>query len=146
VSSETDNKQYLLSYDAFVVRPGVCHVIVNAALEPPKVLVGELDDNPSTSATNAIETVANAISHYLLARRKDFELFQYVPRDLPNQKPAFYRIEWKGGRPFRWPIWNAIDPKEDDWLLGVQRYVRDDGYTSDSINAEPLDATTRKSP
>jgi len=139
-----ETEQYLLRYDAFIVTPGICHVVItrNGQLPKPNVLLGELDDNPSTSLTNALETAAHAVSEKLLGGETDFNLYEYVPRGLPSGKPTFYRIVWSGGRAFRWPTWNPVPPDEDDWLSAVKTLVRTTGYTSRNVSAPTIDATS----
>lgn len=139
-----ETRQFLLAYDAFIRTPGICHVIVFDRPEPPVVVVGELDDNPSTSATNAIETVADAISRKVLPGRTDFDLFEYVPKGLPAMQPTFYRVTWEGGRPFRWPVWNRVDPSAEVWLQMASKYVTPSPYLSTQIRGERIDATSRE--
>ena len=136
-------EQFLLEYQGYVAAPARCHVILSRRATPrPKVLLGELDDNPSTSVTNLIEEVAHDVWVELLDSEGDFDLYEFVPRGLPDGDPTFYRIQWKGGRPFRWPVWERVDPSADPWLERVQSLglVRATGYTSDAIDAPWVDA------
>ena len=127
--------EFLLAYRGYSATPGICHVVVAPENgRAPRALVGELDDNPGTSTTNAIEEVAEAISRHLLDGSEDFSLFQYQPHGLPDLRPEFYAIEWKGGRPFRWPVWERVDASSHPWLSSVRRYVSAEDYTRDRID------------
>jgi len=131
--------QQILVYRGFARDPGWCHVIVgrDERTGDTAVLVGELDDNPGTTITNALEEVAEAIKRYVLNGDSDFELYQYSPQGLPDLKPTFYRIEWKGqpGR-FSMPVWNVVDPRKDPWLRVLRDQVKEHNYTSHALIAE----------
>jgi len=100
------------------------------------VLVGELDDNPGTSVTNAIEEVAESIKREFLGGDSRFALYQYVPKDAPTLGPTFYRIEWMGqpGR-FAMPVWHKVEPDVDPWLRYMRDLVMEQGYTSKALLA-----------
>jgi len=130
--------QYILVFRGFARTPGWCHVVVAEDHHGQKaVLVGELDDNPGTSIINATEQIADAISRKLLAGSSDFELYEYVIKGLPELKPTFYLIEWKGqpGR-FSMPTWTPVDPSVDPWLRVLQSRVKDHEYTFNALTAE----------
>jgi len=99
--------------------------------------VGELDDNPGTTVTNAIEQVAERIRCDLLDGDPHFELYEYVPKGLPQLRPTFYRIEWRG-QPghFSMPTWLVVEPSADPWLRHLQDLVMEDGYTSQALIAD----------
>jgi len=98
------------------------------------VLVGELDDNPGTTVTNAVEEVAESIRQELLGGDPNFELYEYVPKGLPKLRPTFYRIEWRGepGR-FSMPEWQVVEPDSDPWLRHLRSNVMEQGYTARTL-------------
>jgi len=130
--------QYILIFRGFARTPGWCHVVVGEDNHGQKaVLVGELDDNPGTSVINATEQVSDAISRTLLGGSSEFELYEYVIKGLPELKPTFYRIEWKGERGrFSMPTWTPVDPEADPWLRALGPCVKDQDYTFDALTAE----------
>jgi hypothetical protein len=113
------------------------------------VLVGELDDNPGTTVTNAIEQVAENIRRELLDGDATFELYEYVPKGLPKLEPTFYRIQW-GGQPgcFVEPAWLVVEPESDPWLRELGDAVMQGGYTSQNLIDDRelmvIDARTRE--
>jgi len=130
--------QYILIFRGFARSPAWCHVIVAHDDRAKKaVLVGELDDNPGTSVINATEQVAEAISRRLLQGCRDFELYQYIPKGLPDLEPTFYRIDWRG-QPglFSMPTWTPVDPQMDQWLRSLRHEVKEKDYTFDALTAE----------
>ncbi|HYB24891.1 MAG TPA: hypothetical protein VED41_13900 [Solirubrobacteraceae bacterium] len=127
----------ILIFRGFGRDPGWCHVIVaNDQRGARAVLVGELDDNPGTSVTNAIEEVAESIKREFLGGDSRFALYQYVPKDAPTLGPTFYRIEWMGqpGR-FAMPVWHKVEPDVDPWLRYMRDLVMEQGYTSKALLA-----------
>ncbi len=73
-------KEYVLVFRGFARKASRCHVVVsNGADGSPRVLVGELDDNPGTTVTNAVEEVARGIRRKLVKGRGGFDLYEYVP-------------------------------------------------------------------
>jgi len=109
--------EYVLVFRGFARRPSWCHVVVSDATNGDRhVLVGELDDNPGTTVTNAIEEVAHGIRRKIVKGKRNFDLYEYVPVGLPELKPTFYRIKWNGapGR-FAMPTWDVVDPSRVKW-------------------------------
>jgi hypothetical protein len=128
----------ILIFRGFARTPGWCHVVVGEDDRGHKaVLVGELDDNPGTSVLNATEQIADAVSRTLLGGSSRFELYEFVTEGLPDLKPTFNRIDWKGppGR-FSMPTWNPVDPEADDWLRRLGGVVRSHDYTFKALTAE----------
>jgi len=125
--------QYILIYRGFGRSPGWCHVVI--AEDESAVLVGELDDNPGTTVTNALEQVAESINSRLLKHQADIELYEYVPKGLPELEPTFYRIAWRGGHRFSMPEWNVLADPDGTWLRNVKGLVMDRDYTSKALLA-----------
>jgi hypothetical protein len=127
--------EYILIFRGFGRSPGWCHAVVDK--QEKKVLVGELDDNPGTTVTNAVEEVAEGVYGRLLSGDRDFELYEYVPKGLPKLEPTFYRIVWRGqpGR-FSMPAWDVVDPNTDNWLRGIQGLVMSHHYASEALRAD----------
>jgi hypothetical protein len=128
----------ILIFRGFARRASWCHVVVATDDQgATAVLVGELDDNPGTTVTNALEQVAATITSRLLDGDRHFDLYEYVPIGLPELKPTFYRIEWRGEPgEFSMPTWQTIDPKDDRWLRHIHDRVRPHEYTSQALIAE----------
>jgi hypothetical protein len=135
-------QEYLLVYTGFGTSIGVCHVVLSRSPEEAMVLVGQLEDNPGTSVTNAIERVAERISTNLLDGREAFELFEYFPGG-GIVIPRFARVTWEGGKPFYMPVWHEIEPISHPWLEVAARRVGQEPYTTESIHATVVDATDR---
>jgi len=130
--------QYILIFRGFARTPGWCHVVVGEHDRGNRaVLVGELDDNPGTSVLNATEQIAEAVSRTLLDGNSQFELYEYMTEGLPDLKPTFYRIDWKG-QPghFSMPTWDPVDSQADFWLRSLGSAVRDHDYTFKALTAE----------
>jgi hypothetical protein len=130
--------QCILVFRGFGRAPSRCHVVVASDNRGAKaVLVGELDDNPGTTVTNAIEEVAESVKRELLDGDPDFVLYEYVPKGLPSLRPTFYRIEWKG-QPghFSMPEWHIVEPDSDPWLRHLRGLVLETEYTSKALIAE----------
>jgi hypothetical protein len=130
--------QYILIFRGFARSPAWCHVV--AAHDDrgrQAVLVGELEDNRGTSVINATEEVAEAISQRVLHGSHDFELYEYIPKGLPDLEPTFYRIDWRG-QPglFSMPTWTVIDAQTDPWLRSLRGEVKDTDYTFDALTTE----------
>lgn len=140
-------EQYLLAYQGFSTEPGVCHLLVaRDAPDGRAALVGDPEDNPGTSPTNALERVAAAIAEHLFAGRSAFRLYQYEPHGLPELAPTFYAISWQGGVPFSKPAWDPVDPRQDPFLDEARRLVRESDYTLAALRGWPvIDATERAS-
>jgi hypothetical protein len=130
--------QYLLIFRGFARSPAWCHVVVaHDDRGRNAVLVGELEDNAGTSVINATEQVAEAISQRLLHGSRDFVLYEYITNGLPELKPTFYRIDWRG-QPglFSMPTWTPIDPQTDPWLRSLRHQVKESDYTVNALTAD----------
>jgi hypothetical protein len=127
--------EHILVFRGFARASSWCHVVVGTDRQGRRaVLVGELDDNPGTTATNAIEQVAEAVTSRLLGGDREFELYEYVPKGLPDLAPTFYRIEWKGrAGQFSSPEWHVVDPGSDPWLRTLRSQVMERDYTSRAL-------------
>lgn len=143
-------RQSILVYRGFARAPGWCHVVHGVDEQGAKaVLVGELDDNPGTSVTNAIEEVAESVKREMLGGDGDFAVFEYAPKGMPGLRPTFYRVSWEG-QPghFSMPEWNVVEPGSDPWLRRWRDLVMEKGYTSKALIAERglevLDARARE--
>jgi hypothetical protein len=131
--------EFILMFRGFARTPGVCHVVVARDDYRPRVLVGELDDNPGTSVLNATEEIGAAISRHLLdeAGPEQFTLFEYEPKGLPELRPSFYRIVWRGEpRHFSMPTWEAVQADKEPDLASLRPLVRSQNYTSDALTTE----------
>jgi hypothetical protein len=130
--------QFILVFRGLGRSPSWCHVVVASDERGAKaVLVGELDDNPGTTVTNALEEVAESIRRELLDGDPHFELYEYVPKGLPKLQPTFYKIEWRG-QPghFSMPDWQVVEPDSDPWLRRIREVVKEKAYTSQALIAE----------
>lgn len=136
-------EEYLLAYKAFSTEPGVCHVVLGRdAPEGSAVVVGDPEDNPGTSVTNAIERVASAIDHHLFHDKFDFRLYQYEPRGLPDLKPTFYVVIWRGGRPGSMPTWEPVLPEQDAFLAEASHHFEIPDYNLENLaGRQVIDAT-----
>jgi hypothetical protein len=140
----------ILVYRGFARSPGWCHVVVaHDQAGGTAVLVGELDDNPGTAVTNALEQIADIVRRELVDGDSDFVLYEYVPKAPPKLEPVFYRIEWRGEPArFSMPTWEPVDPKADQWVRYFRGKVTDREYTSRALIAqrglEVLDARERE--
>jgi len=130
----------ILVIPGFARAPVRCHVVIATGQQGRAVLVGELEDNPGTSVTNALEFVAESVARGLLEDDRNFAFYEYVPKGLPKLLPTFYRIEWRGepGQ-FSMPEWNVMDPLADQWLRFFKDRVTETGYTSDALKARGVE-------
>ncbi len=72
----------------------LCHIrIYEQPREAPVAIAGELDDNPGTSITNAIETIALAVHTGLVARR-EFVLIEYYPTSYNGDPKGRFSRVW----------------------------------------------------
>ena len=140
--------EHILIFRGFARASSLCHVVVASDDRDRAVLLGELDDNPGTTVTNALESAAESVAQMLLGGDHDFSLYEYVPKGLPSLEPTFYRIEWNGqpGR-FSMPTWHVVDPDTNPWTRYFRGFVRDRGYTSAALIAErKLDVVDARTP
>ena len=111
------SKECLLRYPGLHGADGVCHVRVferDGAL--PVVVVGNLDDNPGTTITNAIEMVGEAVKRNVIPDGREFELIEHYSGALTDPTiPAF-----------SWVLFEHQDSKQ---RAGTVVLVDDDGNT-----------------
>jgi hypothetical protein len=129
--------QCILVFRGFARSPSVCHV-ANTTDDRGRriVLAGELDDNPGTTLTNAIEQAAESIQRSLLHGEEGFELYQYVPKGLPRLEPTFYRVFWRGQSGFSMPEWQTVDTDKEAALSNLRDVPTEDDYTSQALVKE----------
>lgn len=144
-------REFILIYAGFGREPGWCHVVVSTAPGFRAALLGELQDNPGTSVTNALEEAANGVASTTFEGRHDFSIYQYDPAGIPTLKPTFWEITWKGAAgTFALPLWEPVDPAHDQWLTKAQKYVMPENYTAVSLRESRalrlVDSRTLKDP
>lgn len=116
--------EYIMLFDGFSGRPSVCHLLLAPA---EGVVLGELDDNPGTSLTNALELACAAVADEFFDRSTTFPVFEWIPHDLPTYQPDMLRIVWHASG-FRLPEWTAPeDPpgfviEAEDLIRATQPY------------------------
>jgi hypothetical protein len=71
----------ILVFPGFARAPSWCHVVIGTDNRGgTAVLLGELDDNPGTTVTNALENAAESVSRQLLDGDRSFKLYEYEHR------------------------------------------------------------------
>jgi hypothetical protein len=142
--------EFILLYRGFANTRGWCHVVTSAP-DVPAVLVGQLDDNPGTSVTNAIEEIAALLSAHLFegANSAEFEVYEYRIRRLPQPQAEFLRVDWNGEHgAFAMPTWDRISPADTPALEPLASHVRMTDYTFAALTTERdlavLDADWRR--
>jgi hypothetical protein len=98
--------QHLLTFPGIGRLRSVCHLLVDG--QQRWVVAGQLEDNPGTSVTNAIERIHHAVSTQWFGGETDFLLFEYTPRDLIDHTPTLYEIRWHGPS-FTMPEWTRTE-------------------------------------
>ncbi len=91
-------RQSLLRYQGLFGFDGLCHIrVFEQPRKRPVVIAGNLDDNPGTMITNAIEMVADAIRRNITGGR-EFELIEHYPVTYPTAPTfswvRFQRCQW----------------------------------------------------
>jgi hypothetical protein len=130
--------EFLLLYRGFAQTTGWCHVVVGDG-EIPVALVGQLEDNPGTSVTNAIEEIASILGKNVFggAGPSGFVLYEFQIRRLGDIRAAFLRIGWEGQpRSFSEPTWTPADPSADPLLSPLAEHVRLAEYTFAALTTE----------
>jgi hypothetical protein len=96
---------------------GLCHIrVFKQDGRLPVVIAGELNDNPGSSVTGAIEMVAAAGAEGIFPDGREFELIEHYPDSLDDSsKPSFERVSFV-----------HADPDEDPPCAGT--VVVTDGY------------------
>jgi hypothetical protein len=107
----TNNR--LLTYPGRFGIDGLCHIrVYQQDGRLPVVIAGGLDDNPGTSVTNAIETVAHEVKRTLFPDGREFRLIEHHPTQI-NQlpPPSFMLITFtlgEGAPGFADPRWSPL--------------------------------------
>jgi hypothetical protein len=127
-------EQYLLLFPGNSNLESQCHVLVDR--EERWAVAGQLDDNPGTSVTNALERVAQAIAERWFDDMSDFSLFEYTMHDPVDRVPALYEIRWHGGT-FRMPEWTRSD-RANRLLDVISPYIPDPYTSRDLRGAETV--------
>jgi hypothetical protein len=104
-------EEYRMLFDGFSGRSSSCHLLLAPA---EGVVLGELDDNPGTSLTNALELACAAVSDEFFDRTTDFPIFEWIPHDLPTDRPNMLEIFWHA-QGFRLPEWKT--PTRAPWFV-----------------------------
>lgn len=95
--------EFVLHFDGFAASQSWCHLLLD---ERQGVVLGELDDNPGTSLTNALELACAVIADRYFDRRTDFMIFEWLPHDLRTREPRLFEIKWHAPG-FRLPEWTG---------------------------------------
>src|SRR5689334_20850739 len=83
----------LLAYPGNFGMHGLCHIrVYQHPGRPPVVIAGGLDDNPGTSITNAIETVAQAVRLAFFADGREFTLIEHHPDQANGAMPPSFAL------------------------------------------------------
>lgn len=94
-------------------------VFVGDGDEKPVVIVGQLDDNNSTSVTNAIEEIHVIVEHRYFEGLIDFDLIEFYPgqiNEVRGPRTAFYSlVEIVGGR----ASWSHVKTPDLERRLGL---------------------------
>jgi hypothetical protein len=90
----------LLANRGFYGFDGLCHLRIHQrAGELPVVIAAELDDNPGTSVTDAIEMVAYAITQEALPDGREFRLIEHHPAGGARDEPTFELVSFEHRTP-----------------------------------------------
>jgi hypothetical protein len=108
----------LMRYQGLNGADGVCHVrVFERPGELPVVIAGNLDDNPGTTITNAIEMVAEAVKRNVISDGREFKLIEHYPGALLDPTvPAF-----------SWVTFEHQDNSESNKRAGTVVLVDPDG-------------------
>jgi hypothetical protein len=83
----------LLTYPGRFGIDGLCHIrVYQQDGRLPVVIAGGLDDNPGTSVTNAIETVAHEVKRTLFADGREFRLIEHYPTQINQLPPPSFML------------------------------------------------------
>jgi hypothetical protein len=91
----------LICHQGFHGIDGLCHVrVFEQDGRLPVVIAGELDDNPGSSVTSAIEMVAAAVKEEVLPEGREFELIEHYSYSLDaSSEPSFERVRFAHADP-----------------------------------------------
>ncbi len=112
-------EEQILEYGGYSAARGRCHVIVTRAEQ--RALVGDPQDNPGTSVTNAIEQIAFDLQRTAGVDVMEGELFQYVPWDVRLRRPLVTRVEFRGDA-WSMPVCTPIE-EHDGFVRGALSIV-----------------------
>jgi hypothetical protein len=83
----------LLVFQGFNGCTGLCHArVYERPGGLPVVIVGQLDDNPGTFPSTAIEMIAAAVQSTFFADKREFRLVQYYSPKFPG--PSFVEVQF----------------------------------------------------
>jgi hypothetical protein len=126
--------EHLLTFPGNDRLRSLCHIIVDTRRR--WAIAGEIDDNPGTSVTNAIERIHSLVSSHWFKGDTKFLLFEYTQRDPITHAPAIYEIRWHGPT-FTMPEWKRSE--RADQLLEEVGSRLPEPYVSASLkDAEPV--------
>lgn len=125
----------LLRYNGAPGSVGICHVVVDYAGK--RALAGELDDNPGTSVTNALETITSDIAKLYFDGKFDFRMYEYIPLDIVSRGPAIYRIDWRSP-PLSMPVWEPTEPDDAFVVAAAPRTKARAEYSRKALGELPL--------
>jgi hypothetical protein len=130
----TDLQEQVLIFDGFAAEQSWCHLVL---AQNRGVVLGELDDNPGTSLTNALELACAAVAVHFFNGRTDCPIFEWLPQDLRTRAPKMLEIKWHAGG-FRLPEW--VPPRKPPPFVRraedrIQTYVP---YTAATLRAHKI--------
>lgn len=86
-------RELLLPYQGLNDFDGLCHIrVYEQPGQLPVVIAGELDDNPGTSITNAIEMVAAAVQRSEFSNGREFQLVEHYPDTINRRGTPTYAL------------------------------------------------------
>jgi hypothetical protein len=143
-------RELLLPYQGLDAFNGLCHIrVYEQPGQLPVVIAGGLDDNPGTSTTLAIETVAATVQRSEFSDGREFHLIEHYRDGIDGRPAPTYALIHFSHRPlqdppddssniegeFRHPCWEPIDDVEE--LLGCEVTAWERGlYTARAIAGE----------
>ncbi len=100
----------LMRYQGLNGADGVCHLrVFERPGELPVVIAGNLDDNPGTTITNAIEMVAEAVKRNVICDGREFKLIEHYPGAIHDPTTPT----------FSWVTFEHQDSKESNKKAGI---------------------------
>jgi hypothetical protein len=139
-------RELLLPYQGLDAFNGLCHIrVYEQPGQLPVVIAGGLDDNPGTSVTLAIETVAATVQRSEFSDGREFHLIEHYRDPLDGRPAPTYSLIHFSHHPlqespeiegeFRHPYWEPIDNVEE--LLGCKVTAWERGlYTARAVAGE----------
>jgi hypothetical protein len=125
--------EFLLYFDGFSRAESVCHALVDRSFG---VVLGELEDNPGTSLTNALENACAVVATRFFDRRTGFQVFEWLPTDPVTREPGMFRIKWHADG-FRLPEWERAVELPAAVSQAKDRILKYSPYDSRQIAASP---------